>query len=184
VILESKSSPQRRSVVVIGAGQAGLSASYELQQQGIRPLVLEKNRVAYAWDQQRWDSFCLVTPNWQCRLPDFPYKGDQPDGFMGKASIVDYLQRFAQHVNPDLREGVSVTRLTPIVNGYRLDTSEGVIEADHVIVATGGYHIPRRHPFAERLPAAVQQLDARSYQNPEALPDGPVRQWPIGQPDR
>ena len=93
--------------MVIGAGQAGLSAAYALQQQGIRPLVLEKNRVAYAWDQQRWDSFCLVTPNWQCRLPDFPYNGDQPDGFMGKSSIVDYLQRFAQHVNADLREGVA-----------------------------------------------------------------------------
>ena len=71
--------------MVIGAGQAGLSAAYALQQQGIQPLVLEKHRVAYAWDQQRWDSFCLVTPNWQCRLPDFPYNGDQPNGFMGKA---------------------------------------------------------------------------------------------------
>ncbi len=174
MISESNPSLQRRSAVVIGAGQAGLSAAYALQQQGIRPLVLEKHRVAYAWDQQRWDSFCLVTPNWQCRLPDFHYNGDNPGGFMGKSSIVDYLQRFAQHVNADLREGVAVSRLTPIVNGYRLDTSEGVIEAEHVIVATGGYHIPRRHPFAERLPAAVQQLDARSYRNPESLPDGPV----------
>ena len=102
------------------------------------------------------------------------YDGDKPDGFMDKSSIVAYLQRFAQHVNPDLREGVSVTRLTPIVNGYRLETSEGLIDAEHVIVATGGYHIPRRHPFAERLPSSVLQIDARSYRNPEALPDGPV----------
>mgnify|MGYP006237728181 FL=1 len=58
------------SVVVIGAGQAGLSVAYALQQRGIRPLVLEKNRIGYSWDQQRWDSFCLVTPNWQCCLPD------------------------------------------------------------------------------------------------------------------
>ena len=108
----SISSPHRRSVVIVGAGQAGLSVAYALQQRGIRPLVLEKHRVAYAWDQQRWDSFCLVTPNWQCRLPDFPYNGDQPDGFMGKSSIVDYLQQFAQHVNADLREGVTVTRVT------------------------------------------------------------------------
>ena len=152
----SSASSQQRSVVIIGAGQAGLSAAYALQQQGIRPLVLEKHRVAFAWDQQRWDSFCLVTPNWQCRLPDFPYDGDKPDGFMGKSSIVAYLQRFAQHVNPDLREGVTVTRLTPIVNGYRLETSEGLIDAEHVIVATGGYHIPRRHRARKRAgPAAA-----------------------------
>ena len=89
--LRSSASPQRHSVVVIGAGQAGLSVTYALQQRGIRPLVLEQHRIGYAWDQQRWDSFCLVTPNWQCRLPDFPYDGDQPEGFMGKTAIVAFL---------------------------------------------------------------------------------------------
>ena len=96
-------------VIVVGGGQAGLSTSYLLQQRHIEHLVLEKEEAFHAWKNQRWDSFCLVTPNWQCRLPDFPYKGDQPDGFMGKASIVDYLQRFAKHVNADLREGVTVS---------------------------------------------------------------------------
>ena len=102
--LRSSASPQRHSVVVIGAGQAGLSVTYALQQRGIRPLVLEQHRIGYAWDQQRWDSFCLVTPNWQCRLPDFPYDGDQPEGFMGKTAIVAFLQRFARHVGGDVRE--------------------------------------------------------------------------------
>ena len=114
------------AVVVIGAGQAGLSVAYQLQQRGIRPVVLEKHRIGYAWDQQRWDSFCLVTPNWQCRLPDFPYDGNQPEGFMPKAEIVAYLQRFARHVGGDVREGVAVQRLTPKGSGYRLITSEEI----------------------------------------------------------
>lgn len=161
-------------VVVIGAGQAGLSVTHALQQRGIRPLVLERHRIAYAWDQQRWDSFCLVTPNWQCRLPDFPYDGEQPQGFMDKQSIVAYIQRFAEHVGADVREGVAVQRLTPKAKGYRLITSEGELQAEHVVVATGGYHTPRRHPHAERLPASVRQLDARDYRNPSALPEGAV----------
>jgi putative flavoprotein involved in K+ transport len=133
-------SPVRRcSVVVVGAGQAGLSVAHALQKRGIRPVVLEKNRVGYAWDQQRWDSFCLVTPNWQCRLPDFPYDGPDPTGFMVKSEIVSYLQRFAAFV-----------------------------------VATGGYHAPRRHPEAPRLPAGTLQLDARDYRSSAALPEGPV----------
>ena len=70
-------------------------------------------------------------------FPTFLTAVIKSDGFMGKASIVDYLQRFAKHVNAELREGVPSSRLQPIVNGYRLDTSEGVIEAEHVIVATG-----------------------------------------------
>ena len=44
---------RQRSVVVIGAGQAGLSVAHELQKRGIQPLVLEKHRIGHAWDQQR-----------------------------------------------------------------------------------------------------------------------------------
>ena len=163
-----------RQVVIVGAGQAGLSVAQALQKRGIRPLLLEQHRIGFAWEQQRWDSFCLVTPNWQCRLPDFPYDGSEPHGFMGKAAVVDYLRRFAAQVRPDVREGVAVLRLQPSGSGYLLDTSEGEVQADHVIVATGGYHTPRRHPQAERLPAGTLQLDARDYRNPADLPDGPV----------
>lgn len=165
---------RRRSVVVVGGGQAGLSVAHALQKRGIRPLVLEKNRIGYAWDQQRWDSFCLVTPNWQCRLPDFPYDGSDPEGFMVKTEIVSYLQRFAAFVGADLREGLAVQRLVQDGPGYRLSTSEGEILADHVVVATGGYHIPRRHPESPRLPASTLQLDARDYKNSASLPEGPV----------
>ena len=166
--------PRRVPVVVVGGGQAGLSVASSLQRRGIRPLVLEQHRIGYAWEQQRWDSFCLVTPNWQCRLPDFPYDGEAPEGFMGRDQIVDYVRRFAAHIQADVRECVAVSRLLNQGSGYRLVTSEGEIEADQVVVATGGYHRPKRHPQAERLPASVLQLDARNYRNPAQLPDGPV----------
>ncbi|MFM1798288.1 MAG: hypothetical protein RLZZ117_566 [Cyanobacteriota bacterium] len=145
-----------------------------LQKRGLRPVVLEKNSIAYAWDQQRWDSFCLVTPNWQCRLPDFPYDGADPEGFMTKTEIVAYLRRFAAFIGADVREGVSVNRLVHNGQGYRLLTSEGEILADHVVVATGGYHVPRRHPDSGRLPVTTLQLDAREYRSASALPAGPV----------
>ena len=161
-------------VVVVGAGQAGLAMAACLQRRGIRPLLLEKHRIGYAWEQQRWDSFCLVTPNWQCRLPDFPYDGSDPQGFMGRSEIVAYLQRFAAGLRAEVREGVSVSRLLQDGDGYRLFTSEGEINARQVVVATGGYHRPRRHALAERLPATLLQLDARDYRNPDQLPPGPV----------
>ncbi len=165
---------RRQSVVIVGGGQAGLSLASCLQRRGIRPLVLERHRIGYAWEQQRWDSFCLVTPNWQCRLPDFAYDGDDPEGFMGREQIVAYLRRFAARIQADVREGVSVLSLQRQGQGYRLLTSEGELEASQVVVATGGYHRPRRHGQAERLPAGVLQLDARDYRNPERLPPGPV----------
>ena len=70
------------SVIIVGAGQAGLSIAYSLQKKGIKPLILEKNYVGFSWKEQRWDSFCLVTPNWQCTLPDYQYSGKDPNGFM------------------------------------------------------------------------------------------------------
>jgi putative flavoprotein involved in K+ transport len=72
------------SVLVVGGGQAGLSVSYYLKQAGIDHLVVEKNTVTHTWRQQRWDAFCLVTPNWQCALPGYPYLGNNPHGFMKK----------------------------------------------------------------------------------------------------
>ncbi len=78
-------------VAIIGGGQAGLSVSYCLQERGVGHIVLEKHRIGHAWRDRRWDSFCLVTPNWQCQLPGFPYNGDDPHGFMGKEPIVKYI---------------------------------------------------------------------------------------------
>ena len=77
-----------RSVVVVGGGQAGLSISRCLVDAGVDHLVLEKNTVGYEWRERRWDTFCLVTPNWQCTLPGFPYQGTDPDGFMVRDEIV------------------------------------------------------------------------------------------------
>ena len=57
--------------VVVGAGQAGLAASRELTA-GRRPARgARAGRVGQTW-RERWDSFCLVTPNWTVQLPASP----------------------------------------------------------------------------------------------------------------
>jgi len=75
-------------VVVVGAGQAGLATSFHLTQQGVDHVVLERDRAAHAWRAQRWDSFCLVTPNWTVQLPGFAYDGPDPDGYMKRDELV------------------------------------------------------------------------------------------------
>jgi putative flavoprotein involved in K+ transport len=162
-------------VVVIGAGQAGLSASHHLQQAGIAHVLLEKRRIAQSWRQDRWDSFCLVTPNWQCQLPDFPYAGPDPKGYMLKDEIVAYLEAFAAKIRPPVLEGVAVTLLSRHVSGsFDLETSIGRCRADHVIVATGGYDIPIVPAGAHGLAASVKQVHSVDYRNPDQLPPGAV----------
>ena len=80
-------------VIIVGAGQAGLSASWHLQQRGIEHLLLERHTAAHEWQTSRWDNFTLVTPNWQCRLPGFPYPGSDPDGFMTRDEVSAYLAK-------------------------------------------------------------------------------------------
>ncbi len=98
-------------VIIIGGGQAGLSISYLLKQRDIDHLVLEKSTIADSWQNKRWESFCLVTPNWQCLLPGFHYSGKDPAGFMVRDQIVEYIRDYAKSFSPPILEGVTVHKL-------------------------------------------------------------------------
>jgi putative flavoprotein involved in K+ transport len=161
-------------VVIVGAGQAGLSLSHELVGAGVDHIVLERGRVGETW-RGRWDSFCLVIPNWTVRLPGGPYHGDDPNGFMPKSEIVNHLVGYAQTFPAPLHEGVTVTSLEPGDNGsFLLKTSADEIRAKDVVLASGGYQKPHRPPAAAQLPTSVQAIDAESYTNPAGLPPGKV----------
>ncbi len=167
--------PTHYPVVIVGGGQAGLSVSHELKKRGVDHLVLEKNRIGHSWRNDRWDSFCLVTPNWQCRLPDYPYRGPDPKGFMLKDEIVAYLEGFARMVEPPIREGVAVTRVSRGADGrLAIETSAGPLTADHLVVATGGYDLPIVPPYAHALDKAITQIHSVDYRNPDQLPPGAV----------
>ncbi|MCW2567456.1 MAG: FAD-dependent oxidoreductase, partial [Mycobacterium sp.] len=117
---------------------------------------------------------CLVTPNWQCRLPGHPYRGDDPDGFMVKEEIVRYLDDYIAEVAPPLVEGVEVTALRRARSGFALETTLGPVTADQVVLAVGGYHRPRLPRLAERLPTGLEQVHSIDYRSPERLPEGAV----------
>ena len=168
------SSIPRHGVVIVGGGQAGLSVSHGLQAQGIDHLVLEKHQAMHAWHSQRWDNFCLVTPNWQCALPGHPYAGDDPHGFMKKDQINAYLAGFKAAVQAPLREGVTVELVQPVAGGFLVRSSEGECLAEQLVVASGGYHAPIVPRLAERLPAQVRQIHSADYRNAAQLPAGKV----------
>jgi putative flavoprotein involved in K+ transport len=83
---------EQHEALVIGGGSAGLAVSHELSRNGVEHTVLERGRIGQSW-RDRWDSFCLVTPNWSVQLPDGAYDGSDPDGFMPRDDIVAFLER-------------------------------------------------------------------------------------------
>jgi putative flavoprotein involved in K+ transport len=164
----------RLEVVVVGAGQAGLAVSRELTQGGVDHTVLEKGQIGQTW-RGRWDSFCLVTPNWSMHLPGRPYDGEDPAGFDLRDEIVGYLERYAAAFEAPVRDGVEVTSLLPARDGgFRLETSAGQLEAKAVVLGTGAYQRPHRPAGAAALPADLLQIDVEDYRNPADLPPGPV----------
>lgn len=168
-------SVEQRDTVVVGGGQSGLAMSHLLTQQGRDHVVLEKSQqVASAW-RQRWDSFTLVTPSWQLRLPGHRYTGDDPDGFLARGQVVDYLEEYAASFDPPVRFGVTATRVAADGNGsYVVETDHGRLHADNVVIAAGTFQRPRIPPASRRLPSGIQQLHSRDYRNPDQLGDGAV----------
>ena len=166
--------PERIGTVIIGGGQAGLSVSRELGQAGVGHVVLERGRVGQSW-RGRWDSFCLVTPNWSVQLPGHHYDGPDPDGFMLRDELVRYLEHYAAAIDAPLREGVEVSSVTPEPGGgFALSSSAGDIVASTVVVCTGAYQRPHRPAAAATLPADLLQIDVGDYRNPGELPPGRV----------
>ena len=160
-------------VVVVGAGQAGLAVSHELTASGVEHVVLERGRVGNTW-RGRWDSFCLVTPNWTVRLPRGAYDGPDPDGFMPRDEIVAHLERYARSFTAPVREGISARSLTPRDEGFLLETSEGQMRPATVVVTTGAYQRPYRPAVADALPAGLLVMDASDYRGPGDVASGAV----------
>jgi putative flavoprotein involved in K+ transport len=170
-------------VAVIGGGQAGLAASWHLTRAGTGHVVFEARTIAHEWTDTRWDNFTLVTPNWHCRLPGYAYHGADPDGFMTRDQVTEWLAGYAPAFGPPVREHATVTALTErdgggfvlsVAVGEAGREDEETWEADSVIIATGGYHTPVVPPWAAALDPAVTQLESARYKNAAQLPAGAV----------
>jgi putative flavoprotein involved in K+ transport len=161
-------------VAVVGAGQAGLATSWYLQQAGVEHVVLEAGRVAETWRARRWDSFCLVTPNWSVRLPGAGYSGPDPDGFMGRDDLVNHLQRWADSFTAPVKQMCPVSALEARGDEFALEVPSGTLIARNVVIASGGYQRAYKPANADLIPERVTQLLAEDFRNEGALPAGAV----------
>jgi putative flavoprotein involved in K+ transport len=168
-------SVEQIDTLVVGAGQAGIAMSEHLGRGGVPHLVLERGRVAERWRSGRWDSLVANGPAWHDRFPGLEFDGFSPDAFVPKDEVAAYFARYAEAVRAPVRCGVEVTRLRrlPGRRGFRIETSQGPIEANSVVAATGPFQIPVIPPLVPTGEGPVQ-IHSACYRNPGQLPEGAV----------
>ncbi|MBX3064237.1 MAG: NAD(P)-binding domain-containing protein [Anaerolineae bacterium] len=165
---------ERVRTIIVGGGQAGLSTSYFLSQQGHEHVILEQaTQVANPWRSDRWDSFTLLTPNWASQLPGLPPHADR-DGFLSKHEIIGMFEHYLQAFHMPVQFNTRVSSVNHADHGFQVITTAGSYRADNVVIATGLFQRPRFPAISFKLPPTVFQAASGQYRNPDALPDGAV----------
>jgi len=161
--------------LIVGGGQAGLAMSEQLSKRHLPHLVLERYRIAERWRSERWDGLHANGPAWHDRLPGLPIAGVDPDGFASRDRMVEYFVAYAERIAAPIRCGVAVTALHRRAGGtgFRVETSDGAIEANSVVVATGPFQRPVI-PVVVPPETGIVQMHSNGYRNPGQLPKGAV----------
>ena len=162
------------TTVVVGAGHCGLAMSRCLAGRSIEHVVLERGEVANSWQNERWDSLRLLTPNWMTRLPGFAYGGDDPDGYMSAPQVARLIMQYAAESAAPVSAGTTVTSVRPHGSGYLVQTDRDTWHAPTVVIASGATVVDVPQRLAPDVPVGITTLTTAGYRNPAALPDGGV----------
>jgi len=177
--MQTNNKPNDIPIVIIGAGIAGLCVSYYLSQKNIKHIILERGVIGNTWVTERWDSFHLVNPNWAIKIPDFDisskyFPSNNPDGFLNKTEVINYIQSFADFIGCKIHEKENVKKISHKNSQYKIITSKQIITTKIVIVANGAFgnaHIPT---ISKNLHENIFQIHSSEYKNPNQLPKGKV----------
>jgi putative flavoprotein involved in K+ transport len=167
--------PVRESfdVIVIGAGQAGLSVGYHLLRTGARFVILDANgRVGDSW-RKRWDSLRLFTPAKFSGLDGMRFPAPR-NHFPTRDEMADYLEAYARRFRLPVRSGLRVERLYARGGRYIVSVGGREFEAAQVVVAIAKYQCPRVPSFAAELSPDITQMHSSEYRNLVQLRTGGV----------
>jgi putative flavoprotein involved in K+ transport len=167
-------------VLIVGAGHAGLSASYYLKQFGLDHLVFERGRIGESWSSQRWDSFRMNTANKLNELPGATYWPNDPDGFCSANSFVASLEEYASANQLPVAENVRVVSIekNDVSGFFEVAVSQqdriSHYSCRQVILASGAMNEKKIPAVANAVSPAVKQLHTGEYRYVSQLPEGAI----------
>ena len=165
-------------VIVVGAGQAGLSASYNLTKLGLNHLVFERGKIAESWRSQRWDSFVVNSPKNLNVLPGDYHIATSQERFTPKDEFVSALNVYASKYRLPVKEQTSVVSIEKLTGDRYFSctvSKNGSIEnykSRQVILCSGAQSEKKIPMFAAKLPQHIMQMHSSEYRNAGQFPDG------------
>ena len=160
-------------VIIIGAGQAGLSMGYHLKKSNLSFLILDKaNEIGEVW-RNRYDSLTLFSSREYSSLPGMTFKGSK-DEYPTKDEVADYLSSYAVKFSLPIQFSTVVQKLQKNKDIFLLSTNQGIYTSRNIIVATGAFQTPLVPDFSKFLSSNVSQIHSSQYKNQSQLNEGSV----------
>lgn len=164
----------KTAIVVIGAGQAGLSAAYHLRRRGLAPnrgfVVLDQApQPGGAW-QFRWPSLTLSTVNRIHDLPGMPFSavvGPDTAEVEARVAVPQYFAAYEQAFELPVYRPVTVTVVCDRGERLRVETDRGELSARGIINATGTWETPYLPAYPGATRFRGRQLHTRDYRTAE-----------------
>lgn len=161
-------------VLIVGAGPCGLALGRQLRRLGVPAHIVEAaDRVAEPW-RSRHPRLRLNTHRHYSHLPGRALPREAGD-FADRDAVIRYLERYAQDLGVPIEYGERVERLDPLRGIWRVQTSNGLRHARHVVVATGRERVPvmpdwpGAQRFTGELIHAADFGDAERYRDRRVL---------------
>jgi putative flavoprotein involved in K+ transport len=157
---------QSDEIVIVGGGSAGLATAALLRKHELDPVVLEAGPEPGAAWRDRYDRLRLHTPRLLSGLPGMriPRRFGR---WVARDDLIEYLRRYAERWDLDVRTGVRVERIDRDGEGWRLETAAGPRRAETVVVATGYNGAPFVPEWPGRASFSGELIHSSEYLNPE-----------------
>ncbi|KXH89299.1 NAD(P)/FAD-dependent oxidoreductase [Bacillus cereus] len=160
-------------LIIIGAGQAGLTMGYYLKQEGYNFLLLEAGKqVGDSW-RNRYDSLQLFTPRSYSSLPGMALIGEKNE-FPYKDEIATYLEEYARHFQLPVQLQTEVLKIKKEKEIFELHTPTEVLQTKKVIIASGGFQQPFIPSVSANLSSHIFQIHSSQYKSSPQIPQGKV----------